>query len=177
MTPEFSHIHRLDSLPPAGKVTQIVADEGARAALAERFDLKQLNALSAEYQLTKRAKGIEAAGTLNADGAQACVVTGADVPFTMSEPFHLLFTTDDDADEELELNDDDLDTLLIEGGGIDMGEAVAQTLALALNPYPRSPDADTKRSKLGIVSEDDAVTGPFAALAALKEKGSGEPKP
>lgn len=170
MTPEFSHIHRLDSLPPAGKTVKIEANEAERASLAKRFGLTKLESLEAHYRLTRVATGVDAEGEILSKGVQACVITGADVPFNHKEPFHLLFTLDGDQGEEVELQDGDLDQIPIEGGGIDMGEAAAQTLALSLDPFPRSITADTERTKLGIVSEDDVVTGPFAALAGLKKK-------
>lgn len=169
MNPEFSHIHKLDTLPPAGKMVKIEADEAERAALAKRFGLMRLDSLTAQYKLTRLASGVEAEGELAASGAQVCVVTAGEAPFTLTEPFRLLFTTDGHQSDEVDLEDGDLDSLPIEGGGIDMGEAVAQSLALALDPYPRSPEADAVREKLGISSEDDVVTGPFAALAALKK--------
>jgi len=70
--------------------------------------------------------------------------------------------------EEVELSEADCDVIGYEGGAIDLGEAVAETLALALDPFPRSPDADAALREAGVLSEEDA--GPFAALKALKEK-------
>jgi hypothetical protein len=58
-----------------------------------------------------------------------------------------------------------------DGGIIDLGSAIADTLALSLNPYPRSAGADAALKEAGILTEAEA--GPFAALAQLK-KGSGE---
>jgi hypothetical protein len=55
----------------------------------------------------------------------------------------------------------------LEGEKIDIGEAVAQSLSLALDPYPRVADADARLKALGVMSEEDA--GPFAALAALRK--------
>jgi len=49
----------------------------------------------------------------------------------------------------------------------DLGEAVAQTLALAIDPYATRPESERVR-KEGVVS-DEAASGPFAALAALKK--------
>ena len=51
----------------------------------------------------------------------------------------------------------------------DLG-AVAETLALSLDPFPRAPDADAVLRAAGVLSEDEAVTGPFAALKGLKDK-------
>ena len=42
----------------------------------------------------------------------------------------------------------------------------ADTLALSLDPYPRSPNAEAALKDAGVLSEEEA--SPFAALAALK---------
>jgi hypothetical protein len=48
-----------------------------------------------------------------------------------------------------------------------------KTLALCVNPYPRSAEADATLRQAGVLSEEDAAeqSGPFAALAALRTKG------
>ena len=74
-------------------------------------------------------------------------------------------------DEEVELKADDLDTSFHDGAAIDLGTAVADTLALELDPYPRSANAEEALREAGVVSEEEA--GPFAALAALKAKMGG----
>ena len=63
----------------------------------------------------------------------------------------------------------ELDEVAYSGGAIDVGEAVAQTLALALDPYPRAPNADAALQAAGIT--DEADLGPFAALKGLLGKG------
>jgi hypothetical protein len=50
---------------------------------------------------------------------------------------------------------------------------VAQSLALALDPYPRSARAEEALRQAGVKDEEEAAAGdssPFAALAALKDK-------
>jgi len=54
-----------------------------------------------------------------------------------------------------------------DGAAIDLGGAIADTLALALDPYPRSAAAETALREAGVLSEEEA--GPFAALAQLKK--------
>ena len=65
-----------------------------------------------------------------------------------------------------------IDTIEIEGGAIDLGEAAAETMALALDPFPRSPNAAAALKKAGVISEEEA--GPFGALAGLKAKLEGK---
>ena len=69
--------------------------------------------------------------------------------------------------EELELEADALDEIEFEGHSFDLGEAVAQSLALAIDPYAIGPEADRVRKEAGLL--DEAASGPFAALAALKK--------
>ena len=77
-------------------------------------------------------------------------------------------------EEEIELGEEELDTIFYEGGSVDLGEAVAQSLALALDPYPRSPAAEAALREAGVASEEEAraQASPFAALKGLA-KGEG----
>jgi uncharacterized protein YutE (UPF0331/DUF86 family) len=61
-----------------------------------------------------------------------------------------------------------MDTVFYSGGAIDLGEAAAETLALALDPFPRSPAAAAALKEAGVLSEEEA--GPFGALAGLRDK-------
>ncbi len=85
----------------------------------------------------------------------------------MNEPVTLRFVEDDAADEETELSADALDTMPIEGGAIDLGEAAAETMALALDPFPRAPDAAAVLREAGVLGEDDVR--PATGLAGLKD--------
>ena len=53
-------------------------------------------------------------------------------------------------------------------GAIDLGEVAAETMALALAPFPRGPGADAALKQAGVLSEGEA--GPFGALAGLLKK-------
>jgi len=169
MTPEFSRIWRLDALGIDRQV-DIEADAAERDALAKRFDLQSLDTLSATATFHPVAAGIEAKGRMRAKAVQSCVITGEAVPAKIDLPFTIRFVAPDatPVSEELELDAEDCDVMEHDGSGIDLGEAVAQTLGLALDPYPRAPTADTRIKEVGILSEEEA--GPFGALAALKDK-------
>jgi uncharacterized metal-binding protein YceD (DUF177 family) len=71
-------------------------------------------------------------------------------------------------DEEIELGETDCDVVFYDGAVIDLGSAIADTLALSLDPYPRSASADAALKEAGVLTEADA--SPFAALAALKAR-------
>jgi uncharacterized metal-binding protein YceD (DUF177 family) len=74
------------------------------------------------------------------------------------------------ADEEIELGEADCDTVFHDGAAIDLGSALADTLALSLDPYPRSAGADAALKEAGVLTEEQA--SPFAALAKLKKGDS-----
>jgi uncharacterized metal-binding protein YceD (DUF177 family) len=172
--PEFSRIVRLDSLGEAERAEAIEADAAERRALARRFGLAALDALSARLTLLRQGTEVMLAGRLHARVTQSCVASGAPIPAEIDEPVALVFRpmpADGVPDDEIELEGDELDVLFHDGAAIDVGEAVAQSLALALDPYPRAPEAEAALSEAGVRSEAEA--GPFAALAALK----GKPKP
>jgi len=169
--PEFSRPVRLDSLGGQPRAERIEADAAERAALAARFDLVAIERLEATAEGVRDGDVIDVAGRLVADVVQSCVASAEPVPGHIDEPFRLRFVPYQSLEstaEEVELSEADCDVIGYEGGAIDLGEAVAETLALALDPFPRSPDADAALRDAGVLSEEDA--GPFAALKALKEK-------
>ena len=76
---------------------------------------------------------------------------------------------DEDGEIEVELEADDCDEIEYSGDAFDLGEAVAQTLGLAIDPYAEGPGADEARKKAGI-SKEGEQDGPLAAaLMALKK--------
>ena len=52
------------------------------------------------------------------------------------------------------------------GDQLDLGEILAEELSLALDPYPRAPDADQRLAEFSGDGNDAA--GPFEALARLR---------
>ena len=97
------------------------------------------------------------------------MVTAAPLPAQVEEDFAILFLPEPgEGADEVELSEEECDTVFYTGGAVDLGEAAAETLALALDPFPRSPDAEAALKAAGVLSEEEA--GPFGALAALKDK-------
>jgi uncharacterized metal-binding protein YceD (DUF177 family) len=169
--PEFSRPVRVDTLGPAPRELRIEAEAPERAALARRFGLIAIGRLTATLSLTRDGDEVAIAGTLSAAVSQACVATGAPLAAEIEAPFALAFRPQPEApgrDEEVELGERDLDIVFYAGGAIDVGEAVAETLLLNLDPYPRAPEADDALKAAGVKSEEEA--GPFAALAGLRDK-------
>jgi uncharacterized metal-binding protein YceD (DUF177 family) len=170
MTPEFSRLVEADTISEAPKRVEIGADETERRHLAGRFRLQAIDRLSATVTLACKAGIVHAEGVIAAEVVQSCVVTGDAVPAEIDAPFHVRFVPDAYAgapDEEIELSAEDCDTLPLEAK-IDLGELAAETLALALDPYPRCEGADAAVGQGG--SRDDIDAGPFAGLQALKDR-------
>lgn len=166
ITNEFSRPFDLRSL--GNHPVVLTSTETERAALAERFGIVAVNSLEAELTLDPEGTTINATGTLKADIVQSCAVSGEDLPVTVDTKLVLRFVPAQTIEEEeLELDESDCDEIPFDGEVIDLGEAVAQSLALAIDPYAVGPDAEAARKRAGILSEDQA--GPFAALAALKK--------
>ena len=171
--PEFSRPVRVDTLGEQPRTMRIAAEPGERAAVAARFGLIALDRLEADLTLSRKEEEIAVHGTLEAAVAQACVASGAPVPATLAAPFDILFRRPPEPgqpDEEIELSDSELDVIFYEHGEIDVGEAVAETLALSLDPYPRSPEAEAILRAAGVKPEGEEEKGPFAALAGLKDR-------
>jgi len=171
MTPEFSRPQRLDTIGAGESRVTVEADAAERTALARRFGLIAIDGLKADFAVRRDAAGIIARGHLSGAVVQPCSVTGDPVPAKIEEDFAIRFVPEGgDAADEVELSEDDCDTVFYAGGAIDLGEAAAETLALALDPFPRSPGAVAALREAGVLSEEEA--GPFAALAKLKQPKS-----
>lgn len=169
--PEFSRPIKVDQIGRLAGSVHIAAKTEERMALMRRFGLIALDRLEADYGLDEENGAIVARGRIRATLSQPCVATGLPVPEQIDSDFLLRFIvegTDVIDSDELELDVEDCDTIGYDGQIIDMGEAVAETMALVMAPYPRSPDADAYLKEVGVLNEDQ--TGPFAALLALKNK-------
>ncbi|WP_338427004.1 YceD family protein [Sphingopyxis kveilinensis] len=158
-----------------GRTVAVEADAAARERIATRLGLIALDHFALTAAIRAVAGGLAATGEVKAEVVQACAATGLPVPARIAERFDLRFLRDVDtpasADEEVELDRDALDLLPLEGDRADLGEAAVQTLSLALDPFPRHPDADRILAEKGVLSEEAA--GPFAALAKLRGKPGG----
>jgi uncharacterized metal-binding protein YceD (DUF177 family) len=162
MAPEFSRILPLGRIPPAGREEVLRATPEECAALARRFGIEAVTSLEARLLLRPEpGGGVLVTGTLAAAVVQACVVSLEPVAQAVREDVLLrLLAPGEEASDDPEAPDE----IPVEGDGVDLGEAMAEQLALALDPYPRAPGAI-------LPAEDEAgaaARGPFAALAALR---------
>ena len=172
MTPEFSRPERLDAIGTGEREIRIGATAAERTALAVRFGVLSVERLEATLRVKREASGIAVRGRVTGAVVQACSVTDVPLDATIDEPVALLFVEALDEQEEIELDAGALDTVEIEGGAVDLGEAAAETMALALDPFPRSPDAEAVLRDAGVISEDEhRPYSPLQDLKSLLSKG------
>lgn len=166
---DFAHRLPLATLPH-GKRIEISADAEERAAVAERLGLLGLERFAATASVSRDGDEVRVEGQLRAAATQACVASGEPVPAQVDEAFAILFRPEPRTgpDEEIELSAEECDVVFHDGREIDLGLALSDTLALALDPYPRSAAAEDALKEAGVLSEGEG--GPFAALAGLKGK-------
>ena len=167
---EFPRPERLDAIGEGERRIEIAADEAERAALATRFGLIAVQRLGAALTVQREAAGVGVRGRVTGAVIQACSVTDEPLDVDIDEPVALLFVERMETQEEVELGADTLDTVEIEGSAIDLGEVAAETMALALDPFPRGPNAAAALKAAGVISEEEArPMGPFAGLKARLE--------
>lgn len=169
MIEDFAHRLTLDRIRD-GERLDLFADAAEREAISRRIGLDGIERLEAHVSLSRDGERIRARGRLAAALDQRCAVTGEPVPAHVDEPFDIIFAPEPQvsgADEEIELGEEDCDMVFHDGASIDLGAAIADSLALSLDPYPRSAGAEAALKDAGVLSEEEA--GPFAALAQLKK--------
>jgi uncharacterized metal-binding protein YceD (DUF177 family) len=166
--PEFSRPFPIDHVGPAWQSQHIAASPAERAALAARFELLDLPSLTAEVKLRRVRAGryIEASLHIKAEVVQSCVLSLEPVAAALDESAIELYGPIGGgaaAAEEVLVDPDSPEP--IEGPSLDLGEIVAQHLALSLDPYPRAPGALGPAPEPGGPEERPS---PFQGLAALK---------
>ena len=166
--PEFSFIIHPSELTDKEVKYELSAESAERAALAERFGLLALERFESTLAIKflKREKAIRLTGRLDATVVQSCVVSMVPVENAVTEEFEIFFR------EENQIDKDDVEEIIefepYSGDEIDIGEVVSEELALALDPYPRSPQSADELLGPYLPEPEDPGTKPFAALAALK---------
>ena len=169
--PLFDAIIRIDRLPSGGRSVDVTPDEATRAALATQLKLLSIDAFEAKLTVTPLRGGIRALGHLTARITQASVVSFEPVAQDIDEPIDRVFLPEAAAHKPtpgselfVDLEDDDFPDHL-DGPEVDLSALIIETLALAIDPYPRL--ADESLESLGI--KQDVEASPFAALAKLKK--------
>jgi uncharacterized metal-binding protein YceD (DUF177 family) len=145
--------------------------------IARLLDLVALKRLVFAYRLDHRGAGrVRLEGQLQADVTQTCVVSLDPVEASLDVPIEVEFWPASLVEEfERRAEEAGSHGLLdwpetVVEDRIDLGPVIYETLATALDPYPRRPDASLDWSQASAEETDKGGTGPFAALAALKRR-------
>jgi uncharacterized metal-binding protein YceD (DUF177 family) len=164
----------IHEVPETGRHVARVADEGTRAAVAQAIGLRSLPRLEASFDVSRQGRdGLHVTGRVSATVGQTCVVTLEPIENEIEESIDLVFkpAIESELSSEtatVEVADPDAPEPLV-GGVVDLGVVAVEFLTLAIDPYPRKPDAEF----IAPASGDDAAAHPFAALAALKKGRAG----
>jgi uncharacterized metal-binding protein YceD (DUF177 family) len=161
MTPELHRPIAVERVGRAGLDVTVKADAAESAALARRMDLPAVQSLTCRFRLEQDASGeMIAHGHLAAHVVQTCIVSLEDFATIVEERFTVRCVPQ--GEETDDVDPETPDEITCVDGILDLGEAAAEQLALALDPYPRAPGAELPE----IEGEPDAHS--FDALAALK---------
>ena len=174
----------VEKIPDTGLHRDLEADQATRAAVADVGDLREVLSVQASFDVTPMSGGrYHVTGQVRARIGQTCVVTLEEIESDIDEAIDLTFVPPDQIPEMAALVDEaeesEGDTPdppePIENGIIDLGRVATDALYLAVDPYPRKPDAVFEP----LVEAPDPEDHPFAALKALQvtPKKSGGKKP
>lgn len=166
ITPEFSRLVPIARVGTEPSRQRIEATPEERERLARRLDLLVLDRFAADVELRRQGGQViilEAA--FAAEFEQCCSVTLEPVRGTIADRFSLVYGPEENEELEITLSGDEPAFEPLTGDTIDIGEAVAQELSLALPEFPRHPDAG-----IGDLTAAEPEEGPFASLTGLSKR-------
>jgi uncharacterized metal-binding protein YceD (DUF177 family) len=174
----------VEQIPDTGLHRDLEADQTARDGMAELAGLREILSASASLDVTPERGGrFHVTGRVQARIGQTCVVTLDPIENEIDEPIDLIFAPPDQIPELADLVDEAAESEEdvpdppepIENGMIDLGRVATDAVFLAIDPYPRKPDAVFEP----LVAAPDPEEHPFAALKALKvdAEPTGKKKP
>jgi uncharacterized metal-binding protein YceD (DUF177 family) len=160
MIPEFHRPMALDRIGPRGLDLTVEANAAECSALAVRMNLPAVLAVSCAFHLIRESRDIVLArGVLRARVTQVCVISLEEFDADVQEIFQIRFVPSGEEADDIDPESDD--EIPFEGNLIDLGEAAAEQLGLALDPYPRMPGVEMPEV------DEDPEPHPFAALRRL----------
>jgi uncharacterized metal-binding protein YceD (DUF177 family) len=163
MMPELHRPIAIERVGPGGLDVTVEATRTECDALARRMKLPALLALTCAFHLEREsARSLLAYGNLVAHVMQTCVVSLEEFPALIEERFVVRCVPQG---EEIEDADPDSpDEIPYSDRTLDLGEATAEQLALALDPYPHAPGATVPEFP------DEPPARPFDALAGWRRR-------
>ena len=171
--PEFSRPLVVANLDEETETT-FEANAEERSALARRLEFLQLDVLRADVRIVREIGAmVQVTGRVVADLTQACVVTLEPVSSHLEFDVEVRFAPAElvaemVADEEISFEEEDPPEVIVDGV-IDLGEALAEQLALEIDPFPRAAGAEFPGYSSGSAGENRSAS-PFAVLEELVKK-------
>jgi Large ribosomal RNA subunit accumulation protein YceD len=160
-------------IPDTGLHREFEAGPATRAAMAEVGGLREILSARASLDVTPKGEGrVHVAGRVQARIGQICVVSLDPIENDIDEAIDLIFAPPDQIPELASLVDESIESDAeipdppepIQNGVIDLGRVATDALFLAVDPYPRKPDAVFDLPDV----PEDPEDHPFAALKALQ---------
>jgi len=156
------NVHRIRTDSP--NFFSFAASDKELKSLATRFKFLDVLWLSAELTICKSARDCwDVAGPLRGVVVQACTSTGVPLRETVDFLIEERYVRFVGNQKEVEVHMDMAEPL--ENEAINIGELLAQSLAIAVTPWPRAPESPEKYT-----SGEELPEHPFAGLAALKRQ-------
>jgi uncharacterized metal-binding protein YceD (DUF177 family) len=163
---------RIDSVPAAGYDLALDVAGEIRAAMARRLGVTSVDRLEARLRAVRFRGGFRVSGHLEAEITQPSVISLEPVHQRIAEPIDRVFLPGGEKDYAgpanaevfVDLEGDDLPDHF-EGGEADLSELIIETLALAIDPYPRAEGESI--DDMG-VEKDAGGDHPFAGLSRLR---------
>lgn len=176
--PAFSYPVKVGNISANAVEVRLEAGPEELKALAQVWQVDAVHALTSTLQIGRWKKdGVRVRGRVEARIVQSCVVTLEPVETLIDEPVEAIFipegsklaraVANDNAEMMLDPDGPDLPETF-SGDTIDVGLVVAEHAALAIDPYPRKPDA-VFGDRIESTAEDDVRPNPFAVLKDWKK--------
>jgi uncharacterized metal-binding protein YceD (DUF177 family) len=164
-------------IPDTGLHRAFEASDATRSAMAEIAGLREITSASASFDLNLKSGGrVHVSGEVHARVGQTCVVTLDPIENDIDEVIDLMFAPPEQirslaalVDEAAQSEDEEVPDPPepIVNGAIDLGRLATDALFLAIDPYPRRPDAAFEPP----AEIKDPADHPFAALKSLQPNG------
>lgn len=165
---------RLDSMPTTGRDVAVSPSADERDAIAAQLGVSSVDALDVHLHAVRFRGGIRVTGRLTGRVTQPSVVTLEPLTQDIGEPIDRIFLPGGEkefaaaagAEIFVDLEGDDVPDHF-EGNEADLSDLIVETLALAVDLYPREPGVSLEDTGL---KPDVGNVSPFAVLKSLKPK-------
>jgi hypothetical protein len=163
---------RLDSMPTTGRDLALSVEPVDRLWIADQLGITAVEKLEVKLHAVRFKGGMRVTGRLVATTVQPSVVSLEPVTQEIAEPIERVFlpggqkdfAAQADAEIFVDLEGEDVPDHF-EGNEADLTDLIVETLALAIDPYPRLPG-----ESVGALGDDGDTEAdlPFAGLKILK---------